>query len=35
MADLQEDVLILQDDFEYDFGGDDLLGLHDQEEPME
>ena len=36
MADFQDkDILDLQEDFEYDFGGDDLLGLCDQEEPME
>ena len=36
MADFQDqDILDLQEDFEYDFGGDDLLGPRDQEEPME
>ena len=35
MADLQEDILILPDDFEYDFGVDGLLGPCDLEEPME
>ena len=36
MADFQDqDILDLQEDFEYDFWGDDLLGLRDQEEPME
>ena len=35
MADLQEDIHDLQYDIEYEFGGDDLLGPRDQEEPIE
>ena len=35
MADLQEDVLVLQNNFEYNFGVDGLLGPRDLEEPME
>ena len=31
----QEDVLVLNDNYEYNLGGDGLLGLHDLEEPME
>ena len=31
----QEDVLILNDNYEYNLGGDGLLGLRDLEEPME
>ena len=36
MADFKDqDILECQEDFEYNFGGDDLLGPRDQEEPME
>ena len=31
----QEDVLIINEDYEYDFGGDSLLGLRGQEEAMD
>ena len=31
----QEDVLILNDNYEYNLGGDGLLGPCDQKEPME
>ena len=32
---LQEDVLVLNDDYEYNLGEDGLLGPHGQEEPMD
>ena len=36
MEDFQDqDILDIQDDFEYDFGMDGLRGQGDQEEPME
>ena len=36
MEDFQDqDILEIQDDFEYDFGVDGLLGQGDQEEPMD
>ena len=36
MEDFQDqDILEIQDDFEYDFRVDDLLGQGDQEEPMD
>ena len=36
MADIQDqDIVDIQDDFEYNFGGDGFLGQCDQEELME